>query len=147
MKLTIHPKIKTDVVKDVLFCKEEYQEAIMPYYFTFPHKNVFAKGFNLGGGFLVLKGSSACICESSKLSEVHVELRKKLYKNGTLKLNDFSFNFTKPCIFKNEYEATCVIAGNNSYRKYSGVWKDFQERTPLENMLIGKTELEINVKK
>jgi hypothetical protein len=42
------------------------------------------------------------------------------------------------------FGAICSV--KMSYRKVSGIWKDFQERIPLENVLIG-TDFGINAKK
>jgi hypothetical protein len=51
-----------------------------------------------------------------------------------------------PVLFTTSPRAECP-SGGHLYRKDSGVWKDFQERTPLENILIGITEIEINIEK
>lgn len=147
MKIRICPAVKTikqsseSLLLDSLLFGEPVQEAIITYYFDFPHKNAYAKGFDLEGGFLVLKDSWASKGESSKLNIHYKRLRKRLVDGGILKVKQSCLEFIKPYLFKNEYEATCVIGANKKYRKHSGVWQDQLGRTPLENRLIGTTEL------
>lgn len=148
MKIRIHPAIKTEkqsaesLLLDSLLFGSAVQEVITIYFFDFPYKNAYAKGFNLEGGFLVLKGSWAAKCESNKLTVSHKRLRKKLLEDGVIEVREFSLAFKKPYLFRNEYEATCIISGNNKYRKHSGIWRDQHGRTPLENRLIGIIEME-----
>lgn len=148
MKIQLHPAMKAEkrtpevCLLDAIRYGGQTQEAPIAYRFDFPHKKVYAEGIDVAGGFLVLKGSSAAKCESSKLNSQHKKLRKKLIDSGVLIAKDSLLEFTKPYLFKNEFEATSVIAGNNKYRKYSGIWRDQEGRTPLENRLIGITELE-----
>ena len=148
MKIRICPALKTErqlpevCLLDAMFYGGPTQEAPIIYYFNFPDKKVYAMGCDFEGGFLVLRGSSAAKCESSKLNSQHKCLRKNLVDSGVLVSKDSLLEFARPYSFKNEYEATGVIAGNNTYRKYSGIWRDQEGRTPLENRLVGITELE-----
>jgi hypothetical protein len=97
----------------------------------------------LKGGFLVFAESLVTKTINRKLTMAHKKLRGKLIENDVLKDNGDCLKFTRPFLFKNEYEATSVIVGNNKFRIYDGIWTDQQGRTPLENQLIGINELEI----
>jgi len=148
MKIRLCPALRTERqlpevrLLDAMFYGGPTQDAPVVYYFDFPDKKAYAMGCDFEGGFLVLRGSSAAKCESSKLNSRHKKLRKELIDSGVLATKDSLLEFTRPHPFKNEYEASGVIAGNNTYRKHSGVWCDQEGRTPLENRLIGVTELE-----
>jgi hypothetical protein len=148
MKIRLQPAMKTErqlsgvCFLDALRYGGQTQELPIIYDFDFSHKGVHAKGCDFEGGFLLLKGSSAAKYESSILSSRHKKIRERLTENGILVDKGFWLEFTKPYLFNNEYEATGVIAGNNKYRKYSGIWRDQEGRTPLENRLVGITELE-----
>jgi hypothetical protein len=148
MKIRLQPAMKTErqlsevCLLDAIRYGGQTQESPITYYFDFPDKNVYASGCDIEGGFLVLKGSMASKCENSKLNPQHKKLRKKLVDSGVFVDKNSLLEFTSPYLFKNEYEATGVIAGNNTYRKYSGIWRDQEGRTPLENRLVGITELE-----
>ncbi|MGB8225417.1 MAG: DUF4357 domain-containing protein [Sedimentisphaerales bacterium] len=147
MKIQLHPamsaekKTSEESVLDVLICGGQTQESPITYYFNFPYKRVYAMGCDFEGGFLVLKGSSAAKYTKNKLKPQHKKLRERLIRGGILVDKGSSLEFTSPRLFKNEFEATGVICGNNKYRKYFGVWRDKAGRTPLENRLIGITEL------
>lgn len=149
MRIKICPSMQTEMrgesLYDEIFAEDIVQYVIPVYSFSYPHKTVYARGISLENGFIVLKGSLAAVEESSKLSLYHKKLRKKLTANGVLEMKGYSLEFTKPYLLKNEYEATSVISGNNKCRICSGVWKDGQKRTPLENKLMGITEFEINL--
>ncbi|MBU1259617.1 MAG: DUF4357 domain-containing protein [Planctomycetes bacterium] len=148
MKIRLCPAMKAeertpeDYLLDAIRYGGQTQESPITYYFDFSHKKVYAKGCDIEGGFLVLKGSLAAKCENSKLNSQHKKLRKELIDSGVFISKDSLLEFIRPYLFKNEYEATGVIAGNNTYRKYSGIWRDQEGRTPLENRFIGVTELE-----
>jgi hypothetical protein len=148
MKIRICPALKTErqlpevCLLDAIRYGGQTQESPITYYFDFSHKKVCAMGCDFEGGFLVLKGSMASKCENGKLNSQHKKLRGKLIDSGVLIAKDSPLEFAKPYVFRNEYEATGVIAGNNTYRKYSGIWRDQEGRTPLENRLVGITELE-----
>ena len=146
MKVRMDPAIKAD---ESFFChqlisEDVIQEVTPVYSFSFFYKNVYAKGIDLEGGFLILKGSEAALYGNSKLRSYHKKLRKALIENGVLMAKDHSLEFAVPYLFKNEYEATCVVAGNTNCRIHSGVWIDEYGKTPLENRLIGITKLEMN---
>jgi len=148
MKIRLHPAMSVEKrtsdesLLDVLLYGGQTQESPITYYFDFPHKRVYAMGCDFERGFLILSGSLVAKYESSKLNAHHKELRKKLVDSGVFVDKNSLLEFTSPYLFKNEYEATGVVAGNNTYRKYSGIWRDQEGRTPLENRLVGITELE-----
>ena len=150
MKIKIRPAAKTNESSFYTRCliAGVVDEAIPVYSFSLPDKEgVYAEGLDLEGGFVVLKGSLAALHENSKLRVRHKKLRKTLIEKGVLVEKEHYLEFTQPCLFKNEYEATCVIAGNNNCRTYLGVWTNGYGRTPLENRLTGISEIEIgNVK-
>jgi len=140
MKIRICPKINADLC----FLLEDSARKVIPIYgFVSASKGVYAQGCMLKGGFLVFAESLAAKTVNSKLKTTHKKLRGKLIENDVLKDNGNCLKFIRPFLFKNEYEATSVIVGNNKFRIYDGIWTDRQGKTPFENQLIGISELEI----
>lgn len=140
MKIRICPKINADLS---FLLEDSAQEVVPIYSFVSAAKGVYAQGCMLRGGFLVLAESLAAKTINRKLTMAHKKLREELIENDVLKDNGDYLKFTRPFLFKSEYEATSVIIGNNKFRVYDGIWTDQQRRTPLENQLIGISELEI----
>ena len=140
IKIKLCPKINADLS---FLLEDSAQEVIPIYGFVSAAKGVYAQGCMLKGGFLVLAESLAAKTINIKLTMAHKKLRGKLVENDVLKDNGDCLKFIRPFLFKNEYEATSVIVGNNKFRIYDGIWTDRQGRTPLENQLIGISELEV----
>jgi hypothetical protein len=140
MKIRICPKVNADLC---FLLEDSAQEVIPIYSFVSAAKGVYAQGCMLKGGFLVLAESLAAKTINRKLTIAHKKLREELIENDVLKDSGDCLKFTRPFLFKSEYEATSVIIGNNKFRMYDGIWTDQQRRTPLENQLIGISELEI----
>lgn len=140
MKIRICPKINADIC---FLLEDSAQEVIPIYGFVSASKGVYAQGCMLKGGFLVFAESLAPKIINSKLKTEHKKLRGKLIGDGVLKDNSNCLKFIRPFLFKNEYEATSVILGNNKCRIHDGIWTDRQGKTPLENQLIGISELEM----
>lgn len=140
MKIRICPKTNADLG---FLLEDSAQEVIPIYGFVSAAKSVYAQGCMLKSGFLVLAESLAAKTINRKLTMAHKKLREELIENDVLKDEGDCLRFTRPFLFKNEYEATSIIVGNNKFRIYDGIWTDRQGRTPLENQLIGISELEI----
>jgi hypothetical protein len=150
MKIRICPEVKSDSrrIHESIWSEEVFEQVAKVYTFSHPYKGVVhAQGIEIAGGFLVLKGSLAASYESVKLRTRHKKIRSELIANGVLQQKDNVFEFTKPHLFRNEYEATSVISGNNKFRTQEGVWTDAEERTPLENRFEGLVELETSYNK
>lgn len=124
---SIFPNIK-------LFVSEDYNVASI---FSFRgFKEEYASAIQINGGFLVLKGSVAAMEESNKLPLCIKRLRMDLKEAMVLieQENKSGYVFTKPCLFKNETEATRVICGNARDRlcPTQRIWRDSLGRQPLE---------------
>jgi len=146
MKIRMSPKISTDLRSICLsFLSEDPALEVVPVYnFGSFFKGVHAQGIMVEGGFLVFSESLVSKIISSKLKTNHRKLRENLVEIGVLKNDGDYLKFIRPFLFKNEYEATSVIMGNNKFRTEDGIWRDRQGRTPCENLVMGIIELEIN---
>lgn len=111
---SIKPKTKTQI----LVCK---------------NKGALAKGQRTETGFVVYKGSTAVSTErpsAEKQSLFVVELRRKLIQDGSLKLKNGFYVFTKDTEFSSPTAAAGVIHGGGTAGPLK--WKDESGRTLKE---------------